>query len=112
MKKSEQNIVRTVQSYALNAKFAEYVFLPSNAIEGAFWGRDYNVDPQFVTSDKIVCKPTFISTTNNAEGRYDESFDRICRSHFNMSFSAVRSIWIARLGGVDNYWHLIKLERI
>lgn len=95
--------------YRINTKFTTMVFCPSNAIEDAFWQRDENVDPLFRTTDGKLCRPLFIRTTNNSGGRYDEDFDYLCKRHFNASFASVRSLWYARLGELDNYWHLITL---
>lgn len=110
MQKKKEQIVRRTETFRIYAKFADRIFCPSNAIEEAFWKRDYYVDPLFLTSDEVLCKPTFLRTTNNSEGRYDEEFDSFCRDRFGMSFRAVRSEWFARLGSIDGYWHWIKLE--
>lgn len=111
-KKINDKKARYTETYRINAKFADEVFCPSNAIDAPFWSREYEVDPLFRTSDGVLCKPTFLGTTNNESGEYDERFDGMCKRKFGMSFSAVRSIWFSRLGKLDYYWHLIKLEKI
>ena len=108
-KKSPKKNSVTVE-YRIDAKYAPVVFCPSNAIEDTFWRREENVDPLFRTADGKVCKPRFLGTTNNRCGDYEEEFDYICERRFNMPFSAVRSIWFARLGWLDDYWHLIELK--
>lgn len=101
---------RVTVKYRLEAKYAPTIFCPSNAIESSFWWRDENVDPLFVTTDGKVCRPKFIRTTNNEDGRYDKEFDYLCIHRYNVPFSSVRSLWFGRLDGLDNYWHLIELK--
>lgn len=96
--------------FPIEAKYAPEIFCPSNAIDEYFWNHELGVDPYFKTLDGKVCKPTFIRTTNNRGGVYDEEFDYFCNKHFGMSFASIRSMWFARLGRLDDYWHYIKLD--
>lgn len=66
---------------------------------------------QFKTSDGINVSVKFISTWNNKDGQYDEQLDGICNREYGAPFATIRSIWIGRLGKVDEYWHLIKLTK-
>lgn len=101
-----------IETYKIHAKYAEDIFFPSNAVEDAFWHRPFDVPMnrvRFITSDGKTCKPTFISTTNNRNGEYDERFDDFCQRMFGMTYKRLRSVWIARLGTLDYYWHWVKL---
>jgi hypothetical protein len=98
--------------YRINTKFAEEVFVPANSIEDAFYGRTPREDIVLVTKDGYEVKPTFLRTSNNKTGLFDEDFDKYCQEHFGMTFEYCRKIWFGRLGRVDDYWHFIKLEKI
>lgn len=112
VKKKEEPAPRIVETYKVSAKFADDIFCPSNAIEARFWNRHPSpiVDIQFTTTDGRLCVPEFQATWNNSDGRYDEEFDNFCQRKFGLSYKALRSVWIGRLGRCDNYWHWIKLK--
>lgn len=101
---------RIVEQYYIQAKSAEYVFCPANAIDSEFYHRDSYVIPEFVTTDGVAHRPTFIGTWNNRGGLYQDEFERICQRYYGTSFVAIRSIWIGRLDKLDDFWHLIKLD--
>ena len=99
----------TIQ-YRILARSADYVFCPANAIEDEFYHRGQNVIPELVSTDGVIHKPTFIGTWNNTGGVYEDEFEDICQRRYQMPFVSIRSMWIGRLGRLDNYWHLIKLD--
>ena len=99
------------QQYKIQAKFNEYVLCPRNAIEPGFYTRNPAILPELVTADGSVCEAEFISTWNDTGGVYDDEFDNICQCRFGVPFVSIRSIWIGRLGRIDDFWHLIKLKR-
>jgi len=103
---------KVVKQYRIDAKSADYVFCPANAIEDEFYHRNSNVIPELVTRDGVVHSCTFISTWNNSGGVYEDEFDNVCQRYFGISFMSIQSVWIGRLGKVDSFWHLIKLEKI
>lgn len=88
----------------LQCKFKELILLPANAIDTR--------EKQYRTVDGIDVSVQFISTWNNKDGQYDERLDDLCLREYNTPFSMIRSIWIGRLGVVDDYWHLIKLTKV
>lgn len=108
--KREYEPERRVYAYRIDAKPAEYIFCPANAIENEFYHRDPYIIPALVTSEGNTHKARFIGTWNNSGGVYEEEFESICRKYYGMSFVSIRSLWIGRLGKLDNYWHLIKLD--
>lgn len=110
--KKKSEIPRTVVTYRIQAKASEYILCPANAIEHDFYVRNQNILPQLGTTDGSVHEARFESTWNNANGAYDEELDRLCQRMFRVPFVSVRSMWIGRLGRIDDYWHLIKLEKI
>ena len=96
--------------YRIEAKYAPKVLMPKNAIERRFFEdavsqREYD----FVTADGKNCKARFISAWNNEGGRYDESLDFICMKNWKTPFESLKSLWISRLGTIDDYWYLINL---
>ena len=69
------------------------------------------VVPEFDTDDCVICKPEFQTTWNNKGGAFEEELEQVSMVRFGVPFQSIRSIWIGRLGHIDDYWHLIKLER-
>lgn len=86
----------------IHCKFNDDALVPIEAIEGITPG-------EFVTDDGKECRAEFISGWNNQDGRYDEQLDHICRSKWEMPFSAIRSRWIAQYGTLEGYWYYLKL---
>ena len=111
LKQNDTSMQRIVETYDLGAKFAEWVFCPADAIDGRFYHRAPNTDIRFRTTDGVIANPCFEGTWNNTDGMYDEEFERICQDKYGRPFMNIRSIWVSRLGKVDDYWHLIRLER-
>lgn len=85
----------------INCKYAEFLIAPSNAIQ----------DTEVVTNDGVECRLKYISTCNNKDGEYDGLLDDACQRYYGCSFSTIRSIWIGRLGIVDDYWNVVKMEK-
>lgn len=85
----------------INCKFAEYVLAPANAIPPG----------DVETKDGIACKVKFLTTWNNTDKRYDEELEKVCQERYGCSFSTIRSVWISRLGRVNDIWHLIRLSK-
>ena len=77
--------------------------MPANAISG---------EGPFVTADGVAVRVKYLATWNNKDGRYDDELDRLCMDAWNVPFRFLRSSWIARLRDIDNYWHLVELEKI
>lgn len=99
--------------YRIQAKFAEDILCPSNAIEDSFWQRPLGsmTNVRFSTLDDVNCKVQFRSTTNNRDGWADGRFDDFCQQKFGITFAQLKQMWQSRLGDLDYYWHWIKLER-
>lgn len=99
-----------VRRYKIRAKSAEYILCPANAIEGDFYKR--NPDDPFLlqTVDGAEHNATFICSWCNRDCAYDEELEAVCQKYYGMTFESIRSMWIGRLGRVDDYWHLIKLD--
>lgn len=90
----------------INCKYTEYLLVPDNAI-----GRTY-CDDEFMTDDGVRCRLEFQMTCNNKDGLFDDDLDRDCLRHYGCHFSSIRSIWIGRLGQVDDFWHLVKMVKL
>ena len=92
--------MRTIQ-----CKFNERVIVPQEAVAGL------SIGESFYTMDGKVCTAKFISGWNNDSGEYDDILNDICMKYWNVPFSAIRSVWIGRIGSVGNMWHLIELTK-
>ena len=65
-----------------------------------------------MTLDGQTCHGRFIETCNNGDNYCADVLEQICQRMFGKPFSLIKTLWIGRLGLVDNYWHLIKLSKI
>lgn len=88
----------------IQCKYTEQLFAPANALEEGIRGN-------YLTMDGVECYAEPNSTWNNDDGEYDERFDELCDKLYGCPFSTIRSIWIARLGHVDQFWHLVRLVK-
>ena len=98
--------------YRIESKFSDVVLLPSNAIEYSFYASGNGDSATFITLDDVICSARWISTWRNTDGQYDELLDSICQDRWKVPFVTIRSLWLSRLGRVDEFWHLIKLSRL
>ena len=96
--------------YKIQAKSAEYILCPANAIEDAFYKRNPDNPYCLETVDGAENIATFICSWCNRDCVYDDELEAVCQKYYGMTFEAIRSMWIGRLGRVDDYWHLIKLN--
>lgn len=87
--------------YKIFANYAPVILAPDNAI-------DVHCE-KIETQDNVVVGTKFVTTWNNAGGRYDDELNDLCKEKFGAPFSFIRSIWFYRLGSVSNTWHLIEL---
>lgn len=90
----------------LPSNFADVVLIPADSIQICPPGEVYE------TRDGERVKVKFLSTWNNVDGRYDNELNMICNKRWGIDFAYLRSMWISRLSKVDDFWHLIKLEKI
>lgn len=87
----------------LQCKYNDFILIPSNGID--------RQASRFKTADGVAVSVKYVSTWNNKDGQYDGDLDFICKKKYGTPFSTIRSIWIGRLGRVDDYWHLIELKK-
>lgn len=90
------------QRSKIQSKYTNRLLLPANGLPGY----------EFETRDGVPCRATLIATWNNSDGRYDAELECVCQDLFSQPFSFIRSIWLGRLGHLDNYWHLIAMEKV
>ena len=110
MKRGTIEPPKITEQYYIQAKSSEWILCPANAIAREFYTRAPNIEPELVTNDGVIHKCQFVSTWNNRDGVYEDEFECVCQRLYNMSFESIRSMWIGRLGRLDDYWHLIKLD--
>ena len=58
--------------YRVQARGADALLLPRNAVEDAFWTRRAEVDALFETLDGKRSRPRFVAAWNDKEGEYAE----------------------------------------
>lgn len=104
--------IRGQRGYRIEAKFSEKVLLPANAIEADFFKGQSQEYYRFITADGQECKGRFAAAWNNEDGRYDERLDMVCQRSWAVPFASMRSMWIGRLGKVDDLWYIINLEKL
>lgn len=80
--------------------------MPANAV-----GRAYPTD-EFVTLDNVRCHLEFHSTCNNQDGMFDDRLDQECLRLYGCHFDTIKSIWISRLGRLDDYWHTVRMVKM
>ena len=80
--------------------------MPDNAVNRAYR------DDEFETLDGVKCRMEFQMTCNNKNGMFDDSLDMDCLRYYGCHFQTIKSIWIGRLGRLDDYWHLVKLIKL
>lgn len=100
------------RTYNIYCLFREWVLVPDNAIENAFYKRHPNDAYLFKTADGVVVRPEFVATYNHAGGMNESSLDRTAKGIWNMSLEQVKSVWLSRLTQLGDYWHLIRLEKV
>lgn len=86
----------------IQSKYTERLVMPSNAAS----------EDILETTDGVKCRLKYISTMNNERGDYNDLLDDFCQEFYGCPFSSIRSIWIARLGSVSDFWNLVEMEKI
>lgn len=99
-----------MKKYRISARFVGEALIPALALDCDFKGD--NKDASFVTSDGVTVKLVFLSTMNNAQDFCEELLEHYCRTKYGMSFRRIEDMWSDRLGRLDDWWHVIKMERI
>lgn len=87
------------------SKFTERLLAPRNAFVAGFSG-------EYETLDGVKCKVNPIGTWNNKDDYFIEEFDDLCQRLYGCNFAAIRSIWIGRLGHVDDIWDMVIMTKI
>lgn len=88
----------------IQCKFVEYLIVPTNAIGG--FGEEYQ------TLDGKTCRLKVFGVYKNEHGETEEQLDAYCRHYYGCSFRAIRSIWLARMGSLSEYWYQIRLIEV
>lgn len=88
----------------INCKYAEYLIAPANAVDSK--------DDFAETVDGVKCHLVYISTMDNSSGWADEILEDWSQRLYGCPFSTIRSLWIGRLNGLSNYWHVIRLDKV
>jgi hypothetical protein len=87
----------------IQCKFNKFVVFPHNAIS------DWRAVGDLTTADGKECSVRWIAAWNNEKGAYEDEINGWCERLYGMGFSAIRSLWIPRLGFCDDVWHLVEL---
>ena len=87
----------------IQSKFVPKLLMPGNAIK--------SFNDTYVTIDGVECTLEFLTGWKNTDGQMDDDLDCCCQHTLGCPFSTIRSIWIGRLGYVDEFWYLVKLNK-
>lgn len=90
----------------IDCKFADVLIVPHNAVNPSA------IDCLYETRDGVVCRLAFESGVNNEGGQFDDFMERKCKELYGCGFSSIKSLWLGRLGRLDDYWHLVKMIKI
>ena len=63
------------------------------------------------SSGELV-RVTWLGTFDNSRGACDEDLEHIAQSLYGWSFSRLNSVWYGRLGKLDGWYDLIKMEKL
>lgn len=86
----------------IQSKFVPKLILPRNAFEE--FGEEYQ------TTDGKVVTMDFLTCWKNTDNQMEDDLDNCCQNVLGCPFSLIRSLWIGRLGYVDEFWYLVKLD--
>ena len=99
-----------MKTYSIAAGYASDILIPRNGIERDLFTDKIGEDGiYFSTNDGKVAKATFVSVWVNTDGMFDDELQMICQRFFGLDFGYIRSVWVARLGNVEDIWYHIKL---
>lgn len=99
-----------MRKYRISARFVEEALIPAEALDCDFKGD--NKDAIFITNDGITVRLVFLSTMNNAKDFCEDRLEYYCRGKYGMSFRQFENRWADRLGRLEDWWHIIKMERV
>lgn len=104
---------RRIGTFSINARYAPDVLCPMTALDPAMYKSFMNYDEiRLRTLDGKTCRAVFETVWVNVRNEYDEELDDFCKRKFNRLFTALRSMWIARLRQMSDVWYWIKLELV
>lgn len=85
----------------IQCKYTPKLLAPRNAFD--------SLSGDYQTTDGKVCSIDFLACWKNTDGQMDADLDACCHNVLGCSFNTIRSIWIGRLGQIDEFWYLIRL---
>lgn len=86
----------------IRCKFVPKLVIPRNAFD--------SFSEEYQTTDGIVCTLDFLVGFRVGDQQTEADLDFCCQKIHGCSFSQIRSIWFARLGRVDDFWYIVKLD--
>lgn len=106
------------EKYTLRTKFQKRALVPEEVIDRNWLGIwCYNQADQklkdsavFVTTDGHRVRIKLIGCCNNSKGDQYEWLQDVAEKTYGLKFETIQSNWIARLGNISGYWHLIEME--
>lgn len=99
-----------MKSYRISTKYIQEALIPAMALDCDFHGD--NASATFVTRDGHNVRLEFQNTMNNNGGFCEERLQSYCLEKYGMSFRRYEEMWVDRLGGLDNWWHVVKMVEV
>lgn len=86
---------------SIQCKYVPKLVLPSNAL--------FFPEYEYQTLDGKVCTLKIQAGWQNRDRDFDDELEEMCQLYHGCSFDTIRSIWLARLGRVSDFWYLADL---
>ena len=115
---SERVNIVIYEEYTLKTKFQERALVPSEVIDRNWLGiwcfseadKRLKDSAVFVTTDGHKVRIKLIGCCNNSKGDEYEWLQDVAEKTYGLKFETIQSNWIARLGNLSGYWHIIEME--
>ena len=84
-------------------KYVPRLIAPANAF-------DIEAPYLYRTTDGKVCSMEIQCCWKNTDDQYRDELELYAKGLHGCPFDTIKSIWLARLGSVSEYWYLVKLK--
>ena len=115
---SQRTNIAIWERYTLKTKLQKRALVPEEVIDRdwlSLWcynEADHKLKDSaiFVTTDGHKVRIKLIGCCNNSKGDEYEWLQNVAEKTYGLKFETIQSNWLARLGNLSGYWHLIEME--